>query len=172
MNLLFRLIAVLVAALCGRRVGLLDATRLSMRVWPTDLDVNMHMTNARYLSLMDLGRIDLMIRTGMAPLILKNRWQPVIGAANVRFRRSLRPFQRFTLVSRVLCWDEKYVFMEHRMETAEGTAAVAVMQGAFIHRGTVVPPATVLGALGSAVESPPMPDFVAAWREQPLPAAA
>jgi hypothetical protein len=37
-----------------------------------------------------------MIRVGLGNAILKNRWQPVLGAANIRFRRSLNPFQRFT----------------------------------------------------------------------------
>ncbi len=111
MNLIFRLIFVVVSAVVaawrGPLIGVLDAASLRFRVWPTDLDINVHMTNARYFSVMDLGRTDLMIRVGLGGAILRNRWQPVLGAANIRFRRSLKPFQRFTLVSRVLCWDEK-----------------------------------------------------------------
>lgn len=176
MNLIFRLFGVMLSALTamwrGRGIGFLESSTLRFRVWPTDLDLNMHMTNARYFSLMDLGRTDLMIRVGLGQAILKNRWQPVLGAANIRFRRSLKPFQRFTLVSRVLCWDDKYIFMEHRMETASGTAALAVVQGAFVTRGAVVPPLEVLAALGVDCPSPPMPEAVAAWRGQPLSAAA
>ncbi|MCG5239690.1 thioesterase family protein [Azospirillum doebereinerae] len=176
MNLIFRLIAVtvmaVVAAWRGRRIGFLDSGSLRFRVWPTDLDVNLHMTNARYFSLMDLGRTDLMVRVGLGRAILRNRWQPVLGAANIRFRRSLKPFQRFTLVSRVLCWDDKYIFIEHRMETDSGTAALAVVQGAFVARGRVIPPSEVLAAVGAACDSPPMPDSVAAWRGQPLTAVA
>lgn len=42
----------------GRRLplDLLDASVVGFRVWPTDLDINLHMTNARYLSVMDAGR--------------------------------------------------------------------------------------------------------------------
>ncbi|MCW2236638.1 thioesterase family protein [Azospirillum canadense] len=170
MNLLFRLIGVVVAALLGRPVGFLDGARLRFRVWPTDLDLNMHMTNARYFSVMDLGRADLMLRAGLGRAVLRNRWQPVLGAATVRFRRPLAPFQRFELVSRVLCWDEKYFFIEHRVETAGSTAAMAVVQGAFLTRGAVVPPADVLAALGQDRDSPPIPDFITAWRAQPLTA--
>ncbi|MBP2312477.1 thioesterase family protein [Azospirillum soli] len=170
MNLLFRLVAVVIAALTGRGSGFLETARLRFRVWPTDLDFNMHMTNARYFSVMDLGRVDMMLRCGLGRAILRQRWQPVIGAANVRFRRPLRPFQRFELVSRVLCWDDKYFFIEHRVETATGTAALAVVQGAFVARGGVVPPAEVLAMMGEEAVSPPMPDFVAAWRERPMAA--
>ncbi|MBP2304394.1 thioesterase [Azospirillum melinis] len=176
MNLIFRLLTVAVAAIVaawrGRRAGLLDPSALRFRVWPTDLDINLHMTNARYFSVMDLGRTDLMIRVGLGPAILRNRWQPVLGGATIRYRRSLRPFQRFTLVSRVLCWDDKYIFIEHRMETRGGLAALAVVQGAFLGAKGVVTPAEVLAALGTTVSSPPIPDAVAALRGQALSAVA
>ncbi|ANC91641.1 thioesterase [Azospirillum humicireducens] len=175
MNLIFRLLAVaaaaILAALRGRRAGLLEPSTLKFRVWPTDLDINLHMTNARYFSVMDLGRADLMIRVGLGPAILRNRWQPVLGGATIRYRRSLRPFQRFTLVSRVLCWDDRYIFMEHRMETPGGLAALAVVQGAIVGANGVVAPAEVLATLGTNAASPPIPDAVAALRGQSLPAA-
>ncbi|WP_375731226.1 thioesterase family protein, partial [Azospirillum sp. B506] len=73
MNLIFRLLAVAVAAIYsawrGRRTGLLEPSTLRFRVWPTDLDLNLHMTNARYFSVMDLGRTDLAIRVGLGPAI-------------------------------------------------------------------------------------------------------
>ncbi|BAI71910.1 hypothetical protein AZL_012720 [Azospirillum sp. B510] len=176
MNLIFRLLAVVAAAILaawrGRRAGLLDPSELRFQVWPTDLDINLHMTNARYFSVMDLGRTDLLIRAGLGPAILRNRWRPVLGGATIRYRRSLRPFQRFTLVSRVLCWDDKYIFIEHRMETRGGLAALAVVQGAFVGTTGVVAPAEVLAALGAATASPPIPDAVAALRGQGLSATA
>jgi len=45
-------------------LGSTDVGRMTFRVVPTDLDVLGHMNNGVYFSLMDLGRIDLMIRTG------------------------------------------------------------------------------------------------------------
>lgn len=169
MNLLFRVIWVMVAALLGRRLGVMEESRFGLRVLPTDLDLNIHMTNARYLSMMDLGRLDILIRTGLGRAMLRNRWQTVLGASTIRFRRPLRPFQRFEVVTRVLCWDERWVYIEHRIESATGTAAVAVMQGAFLAKGRVIPPADVLTALGAPATSPPMPEHVAAWRPQTLP---
>lgn len=169
MNLLFRVLWVMLAALLGRRLGVMDESRVPLRVLPTDLDLNIHMTNARYLSMMDLGRLDMLIRSGLGRAMLRNRWQTVLGASTIRFRRPLRPFQRFDVVSRVLCWDERWFYIEHRIESGAETAAVAVMQGVFLARGKVIPPADVLGALGAPSTSPPVPDHVAAWRPQTLP---
>ncbi|UEM21852.1 thioesterase family protein [Skermanella mucosa] len=165
MNLVFRMIKVLLAALFGRRRDLMDESVLTFRVWPNDLDVNLHMNNGRYLTIMDLGRMDLMIRCGLARPIIRNRWMPVLGGASVRFRRSLKPFERFRLHTRVLGWDAKWVYMEHRIESMDGrVAAHATVRGLFKSRAGTVEPAEILRLLGRDVESPPM------TRPFPLPA--
>ena len=51
-----------------RRSGSVGAgyrSSLAFRVSPGDIDVNRHMNNGRYLTIMDLGRIDVLIRTGL-----------------------------------------------------------------------------------------------------------
>ncbi len=65
MNLFFRLLRLLLTARWRGRLGPLDESVLKLRVWPVDLDVNLHMNNGRYLSVMDLGRVDVILRTGL-----------------------------------------------------------------------------------------------------------
>ena len=79
MNLLLRLLRVLIAARFRGRIDVLDESVLNLVVWPTDLDLNLHMNNGRYLSVMDLGRIDHVARTGLQRLIVRNQ----IGRAHV-----------------------------------------------------------------------------------------
>jgi acyl-CoA thioesterase FadM len=76
------------------------------------------MNNGRYWTLMDLGRTDMMIRSGLWRPILKNGWVPVVAAGQIRFRRELRPFRTFTLETRILTWSESNVVMEHRLISA------------------------------------------------------
>ncbi len=45
---------------------------MTFRVLPTDLDVLGHMNNGVYLSIMDLGRMDLLQRSGI--------WSRLFGA--------------------------------------------------------------------------------------------
>jgi acyl-CoA thioesterase FadM len=164
MNLILRMIKVLVAALFGQPLGILDSSVLTFRVWPNDLDINLHMNNGRYLTIMDLGRIDLLIRWGLGGVMVKRRWMPVVGAATIQFRRSLSPFQRFRLHTRVLCWDEKWVFVEQRIESLDGrVAATAIVKGLVRGPTGLVAPATVLSALGLNLPSPPVPIAVSAW---------
>ena len=65
MNLYLRLFILLIRALFKPRMATLDTSVLHFHVLPNDLDLHRHMNNGRYLSIMDLGRADLMLRTGI-----------------------------------------------------------------------------------------------------------
>ncbi|HEV7802848.1 MAG TPA: thioesterase family protein, partial [Burkholderiales bacterium] len=109
MNLYLRLLFLLVRLVRVRRRGVLDESRVSFRVMPNDCDINLHMNNGHYLSFMDLGRVHLVTQVGLLRLVVKNRWKPVLAAAEINFIRSLAPLQKFELVTRVVTWDDKYV---------------------------------------------------------------
>lgn len=163
MNLLFRFLRVLIRALLKPRIGVLDTSEVAFRVWPTDLDINRHMTNARYLSMMDLGRTDLLIRAGMLGTVLRERWLPVVGNVDIRFRRSLPPFQRFTIKTRLLCWDDKWFYMEQRIESGRGLHSVAYVRGLFRGRDGSVSTERLLARINHDGESPRFPPEVAHW---------
>jgi acyl-CoA thioesterase FadM len=163
-NLLLRLIALVVGARRRSRLGPLDESVLEMRVLPTDLDANMHMNNGRYLSIMDLGRFDLTIRNGLLAATLRRGMRPVVGSVMIRYRRSLDPFQRYTLRTRALCWDEKWIYLEQRFERASEVAAIGVVKALFVAKSGPVPTREVFATIGFAGDSPPMPDVVALWR--------
>ena len=56
MNLYFRIILVLIKSFFAKKISPLTSSTLSFRALPFDCDINLHLTNARYLSFMDLGR--------------------------------------------------------------------------------------------------------------------
>ncbi|HEX9502601.1 MAG TPA: thioesterase, partial [Thermoanaerobaculia bacterium] len=64
MVLFFRIVLVLVTNLLRRRRGVLDESLIRLRVWPTDMDLNFHLNDGRYLSLSGVARVDLMLRSG------------------------------------------------------------------------------------------------------------
>ena len=97
------------------------------------------MNNGRYWTLMDLGRTDLMIRSGLWRTVLRNRWVPVVSAGKIRFRRELRLFQPFAIETRILTWAESWVVMEHRLvsrgrDGREILNAVALVRAGLYHR--------------------------------------
>ncbi len=140
MNLWLRLLAVVLAALRAPRLHpIAEASRLSFRVMPHDLDVSLHMNNGRYWTLMDLGRVDLMIRTGLWTAIRRHGWVPIVSAGKIRFRRELRLWRRFRLETRIVAWSEAWVVIEHRVVTrgrdgAEILSAIALVRAGLYDR--------------------------------------
>ena len=164
MSFLLRFIKVWLQAMLQRRPpSLLEESRLRLRVWPNDLDLNIHMNNGRYLTLMDLGRMDLMFRSGAARLWLLKGHQPLVGLSMCRHFRALKVFQGFELRSRLLGWDEKWVYFEQRFESAGELYALGLVKGLMAGPKGLVPTAELLGHLGVREESPALPDYVLEW---------
>jgi acyl-CoA thioesterase FadM len=162
-NLIFRLVCVLIAALRRAPLDLLGESVVRFRVWPGDLDFNLHMNNGRYLTLMDLGRLDLMARHGTLREAHRRRWQPVVAAQTIVYRRALKPFQRYSLHSRLVCWDDKFIYLEQRFQTGDKLAASAIVKAAVRRDGRTLRPRELLKAIGQERRSPPMPPAIKAW---------
>jgi acyl-CoA thioesterase FadM len=135
-----------------------------MHVWPNDLDLNFHMNSGRYVSMMDIGRVEILGRTRLLRKVFKRGWRPMVGASTIRYRRSLLPFQRFTVRSRVVCWDDKWLYFRHVIERSGELYAVAYVRGLLRGREGNVTPAQILELAGKPeMPSPPMPEDIAKW---------
>lgn len=165
MNLWLRLLALLLTVRFRRRANPFDTTSIRMTVWPNDLDLNMHVSNGRYLTMADLGRIDFVIRTGVAHIALARRARPIVGDAMAKFRKGLDPFQRFELQTRLLGWNDKWFFIEHRFIRKERAVGMVVMRGLFLAPAGAMKPAELLAPLGLPASSPELPDWVARWNQ-------
>jgi len=111
------LLTLMSARVLYRRRGPLppDAVgRIRLRTLPTDIDLLGHMNNGRYASLFDLGRFDLLTRTGIWQTMGERGWYGVVASETVTFRKSLQLWQRFTVETRIIGHDDKSVFQMHR----------------------------------------------------------
>jgi acyl-CoA thioesterase FadM len=129
--------------------------RMTFRCLPTDLDVNMHMTNSRYHSFTDLVRIDLVIRSGAWKRIRAAGLYPVLGSATMRFRRSIRPFQKFTVTARVLSWDDRWIYIEHKFITGQDVAAISIVKTIFLSPQGRIPTEKLIAVMGYTGVTPP-----------------
>jgi acyl-CoA thioesterase FadM len=148
------------------RVTLWDEVRTPFRVVPTDLDVLRHMNNARYLALLDLGRLDLMLRCGFWAQLDEHGWYPVVSAQTITYKRSLTLGQRFVLVTRVLGFDERAGYMEQTFLVGDTVSARAVVQARFLRKaGGTVPQDELAAAAGGYPEHLELPSWVHEWAE-------
>ena len=172
MSLFLRTLWVYLLSFFRPRISdILALATVNFYVLPNDLDTNIHMNNGRYLTIMDLGRFDLVLRTGIFGQMFKQNAMPVLSAAQMRWRLPLQPFQKYTLETRVICWDEKWVYMEQRFIICGGpknkaVAAIGIVKGGFYSnaRRETVPTQEILKSLNLDKQSPAMPDHVREWQ--------
>lgn len=72
------------------------------------------MNNARYLREIDFARVDFYERTKLYKTILSKGGSVVQGATTIRYRRFIRPFSLFKITSKIIYWDDQFIYMEHR----------------------------------------------------------
>lgn len=164
MGVWLRLATLLATAPLRPKLGWSDESRLKMRVWPDDLDMNLHMNNARYLAAMDLGRIDLLLRVGLGKFFLRGALKPVLASSLVRYRRSLAPFQAYELRSRLIGCDDKWLFIEHSIESGGEVFCHAVVKGLFLGAKGKMSTAELLELAEADVVPPPAPKWVLDWQ--------
>ena len=160
MVLFFRIGILIIKNIFRRRSGVFDESLLRLRVWPTDMDLNFHLNDGRFMSLAGLARVDLMLRSGLLRRAMKRGWYPVVASVIVRYRREIKWMEKFTLRSRIIGWDEKWVFFEHRFEKEGDLAAIAYARGVMRNREGAVPTSEVVALVGHTAPSPPLPDDI------------
>jgi acyl-CoA thioesterase FadM len=144
----------------------LGTSVLVFRVWLNDLDLNIHMNNGRFLSVMDLGRYDLTFRIGLGRVMFRNRWQGLVGGVTMRYRRSLAPFERYELHTRLLGGDEKWFFLEQRFLNRKGElTAEGVVRALFRGQAGTIPVAEVLRQMGFEGTPPALPEAILRWAQ-------
>lgn len=108
-------------------------SRLSFRCLPSDVDTNLHLNNARYMMLADVGRIDIFLRSGLIGLARERRWAPMMGGLQSVYIREIRLWKRFEVVSTVDTWEGTQVIGSHRFVLEDGQTAALVMTTAGVY---------------------------------------
>jgi acyl-CoA thioesterase FadM len=166
MSLLFRLLLLILTSRRRSRLHVLDTCVTPFRVWLNDLDVLLHMNNGRYFTILDLARVDLMVRSGLWRQLKTLGWYPVVTLETMRFHRSLELGNRYDVQTRVIGWDDKHIFIEQGFLRDDAQVALAVVRARFLKRsGGVVTTAELLQLSGVTQPSPALPEWVARWSD-------
>lgn len=147
------------------KLGVMDAHVSTHMCWPWDLDPWIELNNGRTLTLYDLGRIPMAQRTGLIGILRDNGWGITVAGSSVRYRRRIRAFHRFSMVSRVLGWDDKFIYMEQTMWRRGECCNQMLLRSAITSDQGIVPPARALEATDLPGDSPEMPQWARAWIE-------
>lgn len=135
-----------------------DEGLLSFRCLPGDVDANMHLNNARYMMLADVGRIDIFLRAGLMKIARERQWAPMMGGLQSVYVREIRLWKRFEVVSSIETWVGSQVLGRHRFVLEDGRTAAVILTTAGVYDRSerrFVPIAEVVAALGHTIEPRP-----------------
>lgn len=135
--------------------------------WPWDLDGWGELNNGRSLTLYDLGRFPVFIRTGIGKVLIRKRWGMTMAGAAAMWRRRVRLLDLIEIHSRLIGWDRRFLYIEQCMwKPGKGEAASSVIyRAAVTDRNGIVAPEKVLAEMGVNTPSPPLPDWVCRWTD-------
>jgi acyl-CoA thioesterase FadM len=139
-------------------------SRIRLTTLPTDIDILRHMNNGRYLSLFDLGRWDLLVRTGIWDAMSSHGWYAVVSSETITFRKSLQLWQRFVIESRMLGHDDRAVYMEHRAVVDGEVYARAIVRARLLKKsGGTLSHEELFAAVGRPEGVPDVEPWVHEW---------
>ena len=164
MNLYLRLLLTLLRAWRAPRLQPGDTLERTLRVLPNDMDINGHMNNGRYLTIIDLMLVEYFVRTGFAQEMIRAGWRPISGGAFITYRKGLKPLQsyrlRFTLAGADAAWN----YMRFEFLREDGTlCAAGYVKGTAVAREGLVPNAVSYGRIGRAFTPAALPQAVQHW---------
>ena len=121
------------------------------------------MNNGRVLTLCDLGRFSLAIRTGLAKALKNNRWGLVVAGGTTRYRRRIRVFDKVTMHSQVVAFDDMWFYIEQSMWVKGQAVFSVLLRTGVTSKGKVIPAQEVLKALDADNIKLEPSDWVKSW---------
>lgn len=164
MHLLLRTLILLIKSARRSQLSIWDPSSLPLRVLPTDIDIALHVNNGMYFSLMDLGRFDLMARSGIWKAMRRRGWTPVVAGETIAFRRSLQLWQHYTIETKVIGLDEKAIYFEQRMVVDGEVYARAHIATRLVSKGRPVSQEDILREFGAPPAGLELPEWIHEWR--------
>lgn len=165
MHLLLRTLLLLFTSSRRPRLDVWDNSSLPMRVLPTDVDIAVHVNNGMYFSLMDLGRFDLLVRSGIWQKMRRRGWNPVASGETISFRKSLQLWQHYTIETRIIGLDTKAIYFEQRMVAGGEIYARAHIATRLVCKGRPVSQDEILAEFGEPPAGLELPAWIHEWRE-------
>ena len=147
------------------RLGLFDPHVSTHMCLPWDIDPWMELNNGRTLTLYDLGRIPMARRMGLDRVMKAKGWGLAVAGNTTRYRKRVQMFDRLMMHSRVLGWDDRFIYMEQSMWKGDDCTSHILIRSALIGAGRsgIIAPKELALACGLSGESPALPDWVQAW---------
>ncbi|NCN27957.1 acyl-CoA thioesterase [bacterium] len=133
--------------LSRKRISPLEPLELSLRVWPGDVDLRF-VNQSVYFFYLELARWDLIYRSKLGRTMRELECIPVVAAQSIRILKPIKRFSKVCIETQFSHWDDKWVYIEHKMHCKGKLVARALVKGLFKNRRRVVPTQELLSRTG------------------------
>lgn len=145
MNLFIRCLRIILLARLGAKRPFSEEFTSRFIVGLHDLGWRDHLPNYRFLSFMELGAFHFFHG---ARLALSGKYNSrMIAAQEVIYLQPIRPFQKVEMKTRLIGWDEKYLYFQHDFYVKGKLKAVGLVKEICMKAGKKVSPQELLGEL-------------------------
>jgi len=156
----------LAAGLGPKARSILTPVRQELRAYPSLCDALGHVNNARYLDIATVGRLAWFARSGLGARLFRERYTYLIAGAALTYRREIPRWSSFTLDTRLVEYDERWVCFlssfELEQQGSPRVAARVLIRGQLRKRNGTGSLPGLLQAIGAMAEPcPPLPEDVA-----------
>ncbi len=160
---IIRFITTSIKAYLSEKITIDGVSETAFRVRPWDIDMFLEVNNGRILTLYDLGRFDFSIRVGLATLLKDNRWGLVVAGSTVRYRRRIRMFEKVTINTQVVGYEDRWIYIVQSMWVKDTPASSILLRTGITSKGKVLPASEVVDALGVEHWNPALHPWVTDW---------
>ena len=158
-----RLLRLLITWFFSQKRELLATHELRLIAWPiVDVDITRMMAHA-YTRAMALGRYQSVFASKFRHAALRNAWFPMTIAESTSLLKPIKAFERFTLTSRIVCWNERRFYLEQQFLVRGELRARSMVEGLVFGPKGKLSPGELFARAGITDASPPMPEEVELW---------
>jgi acyl-CoA thioesterase FadM len=161
---LVRLLNTLRRTLNASKIAITDRSEMQFICRPWDIDMFQEMNNGRILTLYDLGRFDLAIRSGLVKALRQNHWGLVVAGSSVRYRKRIRMFDRVTIRSQVVGAEDRWFYIVQSMWVKGEACSSVLLRTGITEKGKTILVDRVAKATGNEhIEPDELPLWVREW---------
>ena len=106
-----------------------------------------------------------MKRVGLIQILKNNKWRLSVAGSSVRYRRRVNIFDRLEVKSRIVSWDQKFLYLTQSMWRSGVPTSNVLIRAAISSDQGIVPPVKAISAIAENLVKPEIPDWIKTWIE-------
>jgi acyl-CoA thioesterase FadM len=131
-----------------KKVSIGETFICTFRILPQECGTKV-MFNATAPGLFELARLDMMVRSGIFPIVIKEKLYTPLATIAVTYHRPILRFQKVEIHSKITGFDEKWFYFRHDIYTGKKVYISAVGSGVFKKGRETLEPKEMLRRLGA-----------------------